>query len=110
MYLNTASFKEKIIITNVVWLSFMSVEYPEELSYLRNFLLLRRKYEAVHHEEELKRERLSFCHDIPLRAEGRWVVEWLWESQVLFISPGRNNAASFYQHAFEALCLIVGVI
>lgn len=87
----------------------MSVENLKELSYLRFLLFLRRKYEAVHHEA-LKRECLSLCHDIPLTAEGRWVVEWLWESQGLFISPGRNNAASFYQYACEALCLIVGVI
>lgn len=87
----------------------MSVENLKKLSSLRILLFLRRKYEAVHHEEVLKREHLSFCHDIPLAAEGRWAVERLWESQELFISPGRNNAASFYQYAFEALCLIVGV-
>lgn len=88
----------------------MSVENFKEFSYLRILLFLRRKYEAVHHEEVLKKECLSFCHDIPLRAEGRWVVEQFKETQVLFISLGRNNAASFYQFAFEALCLIVGVI
>lgn len=88
----------------------MSAENLKALSYLRILLFLRMKYEAVHHEEVLKRERLSLCHDIPLTAEGRWVVEWLWESQGLFISPGRNNVASFYQYAFEALCLIVSVI
>lgn len=88
----------------------MSVENLKEFSYLRILLFLRRKYEAVHHEEVLKRESLSFCHDIPLIAEGRWVVEQFRESQVLFISPGRKNVASFYQYAFEALCLIVGVI
>lgn len=97
-------FKGKIIKYQLAF--FVKCRKPDGI-----LLFLNRKCEAVRHEQVLKREHLSFCHDIPLIAGRKVGGRTVWRKSSTVYQCRQKQRCQFLSVCTDkALCLTLSAI